>query len=42
MELNVETKYRIFPSAMLDINEVPYKLNLSGVLLSAGVRIFFN
>ena len=40
--INVETKYRIFPSAMLEINGVPYTINLSGVLVSAGVRMFFN
>ena len=40
--LSMETKYRIFPSAILDINEIPYKINLSGVLISAGLRIFFN
>ena len=40
--VNVETKYRIFPSAMLEINGVPHSINLSGVLISAGVRIFFN
>jgi opacity protein-like surface antigen len=40
--INVEAKYRIFPSAMLDINGVPYTINLNGVLLSAGLRIFFN
>ena len=40
--INVETKYRIFPSAMLEINGVPYTINLSGVLISAGLRIFFN
>jgi opacity protein-like surface antigen len=40
--INVEAKYRIFPSAMLEINGVPYTINLSGVLLSAGLRIYFN
>lgn len=40
--INVETKYRIFPSATLDINGVPYTINLNGVLISAGLRIFFN
>jgi opacity protein-like surface antigen len=40
--LNFETKYRIFPSAMLEVNGVPHSINLSGVLLSGGVRIFFN
>ena len=40
--INVEAKYRIFPSAMLDINGVPYTINLNGLLLSAGLRIFFN
>ncbi len=40
--LNFETKYRIFPSAMLEVNGVPHSINLNGVLLSGGVRIFFN
>lgn len=40
--LNFETKYRIFQSAMLEVNGVPHTINLSGVLLSAGLRIFFN
>jgi opacity protein-like surface antigen len=40
--LNVEAKYRIFQSSMLDINGVPYTVNLTGVLISGGLRIFFN
>jgi hypothetical protein len=40
--LNLETKYRIFPSAMLEVNGVPHTINLNGVLLSGGLRIFFN
>jgi hypothetical protein len=27
---------------MLEVNGVPHSINLSGVLLSGGVRIFFN
>ena len=40
--INFETKYRIFPSAMLEVNGVPHTINLNGVLISAGIRIFFN
>jgi opacity protein-like surface antigen len=40
--INLETKYRIFPSATLEINGIPYTVNLSGVLISAGLRVFFN
>jgi len=40
--LSFETKYRIFPSAMLEVNGVPHSINLNGVLLSGGVRLFFN
>lgn len=40
--INLESKYRIFPSAMLEVNGVPYTINLNGVLITAGLRIFFN
>lgn len=40
--LNFETKYRIFQSATLEVNGVPHTINLNGVLISAGLRIFFN
>ena len=40
--INLETKYRIFPSAMVEVNGVPYTVNLSGMLISGGLRIFFN
>jgi opacity protein-like surface antigen len=40
--VNVETKYRIFPSAMIEVNGIPHTIDLSGVLISAGLRIFFN
>ena len=40
--INVETKYRKFPSTTLDIDGVPHAINVSGVLVSGGVRIFFN
>ena len=40
--LNLETKYRIFPSATLDVDNVPHTINLNGVLISGGLRIFVN
>ena len=40
--LNFESKYRIFPSASITLDGVPYTINLSAVLLSIGLRIFFN
>jgi len=32
---NVEAKYRIFQSAMLEINEVPYTVNLTAIPTSS-------
>jgi opacity protein-like surface antigen len=40
--LGVETKYRFFPRATLGINSVDHTVNLNGVLISAGLRIFIN
>lgn len=40
--LGLETKYRFFPTTTLGINGVDHTINLNGVLISAGLRIFIN